>query len=79
MSDAQQRHPAAGLTPADDIQSLRGHLPNLQFPYIDISVIRQHKETMRQWPLLRELNELGKGRDPASESVDPANEAKADP
>lgn len=57
MSRTQNPADPGTSTPADDIQSLRQQLAEEHLPYVDISALRRHRETMQRWPLLHELNE----------------------
>ncbi len=41
---------------ADDIASLKRHLPGGRFDYVDVASAQAHKEALRRWPLLSELD-----------------------
>lgn len=39
---------------ADDVESLKEHLPGGEFGYVDVAAARAHQEALRRWPLLAE-------------------------
>lgn len=50
----------------DDIASLKAHLPARRFDYVDVAAGQAHKEVLRRWALLAELDAWRKdaGMDP---------------
>lgn len=44
------------LAPADDIASLKQHLPGGRFGYVDIAAHRLRRQALARWPLLAELD-----------------------
>ncbi|WP_442594316.1 BcsR/BcsP family cellulose biosynthesis protein [Parapusillimonas sp. JC17] len=45
---------------ADDVVSLKQHLPRGGFDYVDVAAAQAHQEALRRWPLLAETHAFGR-------------------
>lgn len=61
----------------DDIASLKAHLPARHFDYVDVAAGQAHKEALRRWPLLAELDAWLKASDTQEAASDCAGRAGA--
>lgn len=50
--------PGGPVRPADDIISLKQHVPGGKFRYIDIASQQMWEQALRRWPLMAELHAL---------------------
>jgi hypothetical protein len=41
---------------ADDVASLKEHLPDGKFDYVDVAAAQAHLDVLRRWPLLAEID-----------------------
>ncbi|AWB34823.1 BcsR/BcsP family cellulose biosynthesis protein [Orrella marina] len=49
-------HTGSTLRPADDLVSLKQHLPGGQFHYVDIATQQAREDALIRWPLLAEVD-----------------------
>jgi hypothetical protein len=65
-------HTGSTLRPADDLISLKQHIPGGQFRYIDIAMQQSRAQALTRWTLLAELASL-----PLSSTQAPARDCSA--
>ena len=67
-------HTGSSLRPADDLISLKQHVPGGQFRYVDIATEQARTLAHKRWPLLAELDSHARrpGKPTPSISTDPS-------